>query len=123
MKNYLDLTRFVCLTEISQAQADDRDDIFDKMAALEAELKPLLEKYGLTFAQWESTDFSREKYSIERCEQCEHWLVNRSQNPAGLGEDFSQYWQTELIINDGAEFQEKILCEQCLPRNHRWGCG
>ncbi len=105
MKDYLLLTRLVCLTEVDTNEVEDTDDFFTAMDELEEELEPLLKKYGLTYTFWESTSFSRKKYAIERCEACSHWLVNRSKNLAGLDKDSGQYWQIEMVIRDGAEYK------------------
>lgn len=120
MKDHLELVHLICLTEIHQTHNDNA--LFEKIEALEAELKPLLAKYGLNYLSWEGTDFSCSKYAVERCAKCEHWLVNRSKNSTGFGCEYLQeYWNIDSIIYDGAEHNGQTLCTMCLPSNHRWG--
>lgn len=92
----------------------------EKLTALDQEIKILLKKYGLEKAETCTSFFGLEKYSICKCENCQHLMVNRDKNPTGFsGNDLAH--EIDFIIYDGGVHNGKILCEECLPLTHRWG--
>ncbi|MCB1051258.1 MAG: hypothetical protein H6510_02470 [Acidobacteria bacterium] len=46
--------------------------------------------------------------NASKCETCGRWVTNR-ESPRPLNE-----------LNIGAIFQGKLLCDECLPKGHRW---
>ena len=86
---------------------------------LDQEIDILLKKYGIEKAETHTSFFGLEKYSICKCENCQHLMVNRDKNPAGFsGKKLAN--EMDSIIYDGGEHNGKILYEECLPVTHRW---
>ncbi len=113
--NFVAISKLSFLSEISK-EAFENDKYIEKIESLTSELKVLLNKYGLEYDSVETTFLSKGKYSILRCEKCNHLMIDRIQNPVKAEiEDL-----VAEVIFDGAKFENKFLCEDCLPVNHRW---
>ena len=84
-----------------------------KLAAFDQEIKILFKKYGIEKAETHTSFFGLEKYSICKCENCQHLMVNRDKNPAGFsGNELAN--EIDYIIYDGGELNGKILCHDGL---------
>ncbi|WP_459926008.1 hypothetical protein, partial [Desulfatiferula olefinivorans] len=92
----------------------------EKLSGFDQELETLLNKYGLEKVAIETSFYGLEKYSICKCENCQHLMVNRDKNPAGFSENDLAH-DIEFVIYNGGEHDGKALCEECLPVAHRWG--
>lgn len=44
-------------------------------------------------------------------------MLNRDQNPVGISDVDNDI---SAMLIDGGESSRKILCEDCLPKGHRW---
>jgi len=100
--------------EIEGCALDDRLDNF------RIEIRELLKKYDMELGESWTTFFGLEKFSITNCEKCDQLMMNRDKNPAGLN-DSELNADINMVILDGGESDNKLLCEECLPFTHRWG--
>lgn len=113
--NFLTISKLNCFAEISEGSYND-DTHIESIEALTYELKVLLHKYGLEYDSIETTFLNKTKYSIVRCGQCNHLMIDRVANPVKAEiEDL-----VADIIFDGAKLDEEYYCEDCLPTDHRW---
>jgi hypothetical protein len=79
-------------------------------------IKTVFKKYNITFEEYETMCINKKKYSIEKCTQCGNITINRDTNPLGIEEKcFFNF------VYDGGIFNHQLLCEMCLPSEHRWG--
>ena len=109
------ISRLNFFAEVSEKDFNS-DKHLEKVEELTSDLKGLLNKYGFEYDSVETTFLSKNKYSILRCEQCDHLMIDRVENPVRADiEDL-----VADIIFDGAKYEKKYLCEDCLPVNHRW---
>jgi hypothetical protein len=113
MMDFLVLTKFQGFFHISKDNYDS-DEYETDIRALADELKPIFEKYGFKYQDVVMELINMKKHSICQCESCSSNMVNRTLNPQGYGDH-------ALLLNDGATFEGKTLCEMCLPEDHRWG--
>ena len=97
-------------------EAEELND--DNIENLSAEIKTLFKKYNITFNHYEFISINKKKYSIDKCEKCGNYTCDRDKNPLGLGADLECFF---TYIYDGGIFDTQLLCEMCLPSEHRWG--
>lgn len=61
--------------------------------------------------KWESTSaatLSPDEMNCGKCENCGRWITDKEDKDA----------IAELC--NGATFKGKLLCDECLPKDHRW---
>lgn len=75
-------------------------------------IKDILKKYNLEFISKEMMSHDLNIQNFSRCDTCKTWVINRTKEKDR--EDVDE------IIKNGAEFENKILCSDCLPVNHKW---
>ena len=98
---------------------------FDQnLEALDAEIKLLLEKYGLKLINQDTRFVPMAKLSAKKCDRCDNLMINRDKNPAGFNRE--QLWvdldsDYNFVIWDGGTHEGEELCMECLPIEHRWG--
>ena len=97
----------------------DSDVIDSKLEPLEDELRKVFAKHGLHKSESLTCFYNVEKYSITNCSNCESLMINRDSNPAGISSTASEQ-DISLVLLDGGVNSGQILCEECLPQNHRW---
>ncbi|TEU26115.1 hypothetical protein [Alkanindiges illinoisensis] len=101
------------------------DCTFDKkLELLDEELKILLAKYGLKFISHDIRFIALEKMSAKKCDNCDNLMINRDKNPTRFNKD--NFWidldtDYNFVIFDGGNYEDKELCMECLPIEHRWG--
>lgn len=104
---------------------DIKDCNFDeKLDALDEEIKALLAKYGLNLIKHDTRFIPMEKMSAKKCDQCDNLMINRDKNPARF--DKEDLWidldtDYNFVIWDGGSYENRDLCMECLPIEHRWG--
>jgi hypothetical protein len=74
----------------------------------------ILKKYSLEFKQLEIMSHDLSIQHIKQCDTCKTWIINRTKE--------KDRNDVDNIIKNGAEFEDKILCSDCLPINHKWSC-
>lgn len=87
---------------------EDEDEIYRKSTFIE---RPFVS--GEDTFEWISSVlgfFDTEEDNIGICDNCGSWTANREAGLAPLG------------ICNGAIVDGKLLCDQCLPKGHRWAC-
>ena len=98
---------------------------FDKeLEKLDEELQTLLSKYGLKLLSHDTRFIPSKKLSLVKCQQCGNLMVNRDKNPARFNKE--NLWidldsDYNGVIWDGGTHEDKELCMECLPIEHRWG--
>lgn len=112
---YIAINKINCFAEISEKEFIE-DTFIERINKLNDELKSLLSKYNIEFKSTETLYLNKKKYSIVKCEKCNHLMIDREKNPAKSELDLF----ADDIIYDGAKHSDKYLCEDCLPANHRW---
>lgn len=112
---FVSISKLNFFAEVSEEEVNS-DKHLEKVADFTSELKKLLSKYKLEYDSVETTFLNKRKYSIVRCEQCNHLMIDRVENPVKA--DIEELLAD--IIFDGAKYQGKYLCEDCLPVDHRW---
>ena len=120
MKN-IALRKFFFHYELDSSEINDLS--YEKnLEKFDEELLLLIEKYGIKFGESITRFLPMKKMSVMYCEQCNHLFMNRDQNPAGFdGDEMFQDDGLEYVILNGGTHDEKNLCEECLPVEHRWG--
>ncbi|EDN71057.1 hypothetical protein BGP_1254 [Beggiatoa sp. PS] len=109
---HLAITKFTYLASVSE-ESIKNDDTYEKIVdEIAKAIEPLAKKYGLERESIETLFINQQKFSIGRCEKCQTWTMDRIANPV---KD-----EGEEPIRDGATHDGKLLCYQCLPKNHRW---
>jgi hypothetical protein len=113
--DYIAINKINCFADISEKEFIE-ETLIEKIEKLKHELKSLLSKYNIDFESIETFYLNKNKYSIVKCENCNHLMIDRETNPVkseieSIADD---------IIYDGAKFLDKYLCEDCLPKDHRW---
>lgn len=91
-----------------------------EMDQFDVELRVLLEKYNLALIHHETRFIPMDKMSVCHCSKCNNWMINRDKNPTGFDER-ETFNDLEYVIYDGGTYEDKELCEECLPISHRWG--
>lgn len=112
---FVSISKLNFFAEVSEEEVNS-DKHLEKVADFTSELKKLLSKYKLEYDSVETTFLNKRKYSIVKCEQCNHLMNDRVENPVKA--DIEEL--VADIIFDGAKYQGKYLCEDCLPVDHRW---
>lgn len=112
--DYLVVTNIKCITKITNSEFEE-DSLDETIGSFKDELSALLKKNGFELKSIENAFIETQKYSVCKCDSCGVSMINRDNNPIGYNDDF-----IEDVILNGGESEGKILCENCLPRNHRW---
>ena len=112
---HIGITRIVCTAELSGSEVN-ADVPCQKFEGMREDLVKLLKKHGFEYQGAETWLLGMQKYSVFKCQECGHYMVDRNKNPAGI-ESASEH---DAVIYNGAAIEGKYLCEQCLPRGHRW---
>lgn len=113
-KEYIGITKVSFIRKYTKKEIDG-----DKFEEVEASIKTALENVlldddlGLEVVSTQIINV--DKYSVCECDRCGRIMVDRDENPAGLGYDVDEF----TIVNGGKDGGE-VLCEFCLPENHRW---
>ena len=79
---------------------------------LQSAIMGVLQKYNLEYEQLEIMSHDLDKEHINRCDICKSWIINRTKEDSREDVD-------EIILN-GAEYENKLLCSDCLPLDHQW---
>jgi len=79
---------------------------------LKIALENLFKSYNLEYERLEIMSHDLNITNIVPCDICNVWTLNRTK------EKFRD--DVDEIIKDGAEYENKILCTDCLPLNHKW---
>jgi len=91
-------------------KCDDGFDIINK--DLKNAIDEVFNKYNLEYERLEIMSHDLNIEHIVQCDICKVWLINRTEETSR--EDVDE------IIKNGAEYQNKILCSDCLPLTHKW---
>ncbi len=79
---------------------------------LQGAMEDILKKYNMTVIEQEMVSHDLTKEHFSKCSQCSSWLIDRT-----LEEDRED---VDPCIKNGAEFDNAILCCDCLPENNTW---
>jgi len=117
------IRRLYSYFETSSEEIDNN--VFDeKLEKLDEELKALLEKYGLECLNHDTRFVPVKKMAAGKCGQCGNLMINRDKNPVRFNKE--DMWidldsDYNGVIWDGGSYEDKELCMECLPIEHRWG--
>ncbi len=95
------------LVEIEENKEDQSEFITNQLSndkAMEFGNKQLLLKWNETSSRVLDADIM----NCGTCENCGCWVTDREKDEPIFG------------LDDGATYNGKLLCDECLPPNHRW---
>lgn len=105
------LIRVSYLLELSEEEINTDDSILDKITDQISESKDLHIDNVDIFLEWNSTSsliLDPINFNCGRCSNCGQWTTDR-EKPDVIGG-----------ICNGATFEGRLLCDECLPPDHRW---
>ena len=112
---YINSIKIHCTSESSEEDFQ-KDKYMENLTSLVNEVGKVFQKYGIEINHYDVAPLNKIKHSIAKCSECGHWMVDRLSNPV-KGRWLEE--QEENII-DGATYKDEFLCEDCLPKDHRW---
>ncbi len=115
--SYIVVSNIKCITKISDLEFEE-DVLDEKEESFREDLRELIAKYGFDFKFIESLFVNEKKYSVCECEKCGHLMINRDKNPIGYDSE-----NIEDVVINGGDYEGMTMCEECLPKEHRWGLG
>jgi hypothetical protein len=102
---------------LTDSEEVDSCEMDEKLQTIQKELEQVLLKHGVSKDFGYTTFYGIDKYSITNCTKCNTLMLNRDKNPAGIPEVDNDI---SAMLVDGGESSGKVLCEDCLPKRHRW---
>lgn len=107
----------VMFSGVIESQEKDDEDLEETLDEMSDEIEKVFQKYNIEYRYYELMMIDSNRYSIGKCEECGNFMVNRDKNPAGIEEYLECYFE---CVYDGGESNNQLLCENCLPLEHRW---
>lgn len=105
------LIRVSYLVELSEAETNSDDGLHDKIVNKLCESRKLQIEDGEAILHWNSASslvLEPENLNCGKCSKCEQWTTDR-EKPDAVAD-----------ICNGATVNGKLLCDECLPSDHRW---
>jgi len=105
------LIRVAYLVELPEEDINSDDGVLDRLTSLIGEDKNLVVNQKEIEVKWNSTSsliLEPDELNCDKCSNCGQWVTDR-EKPKAI---------TELC--NGATVDGKLLCDDCLPSDHRW---
>ncbi|GMA98257.1 hypothetical protein [Pelosinus sp. IPA-1] len=105
------LIKVAYLVELPEAGINSDDDILDKITSKLSEPRILEIEGRERILQWNSTSslvLESKSLNSDKCSKCGQWTTDREKINAIKG------------ICNGATVDGKLLCDECLPSDHKW---
>lgn len=105
------LIRVAYMVELPEKEINSDNGILDKITREISESKNLIiDEKGIEL-HWNSTSslmLDSENFNSGKCSKCGQWVTDREKPDAVEG------------LCNGATVDGKLLCDECLPSDHRW---
>lgn len=105
------LIKVTYLVELSEAEINSDDGMRDKIENKLCEPRRLQIEDGEKILHWNSTSslvLEPENLNCGKCSKCGQWTTDREKPDKVAG------------ICNGATVDGKLLCDECLPSDHKW---
>lgn len=105
------LIRVAYLVELPEEEINTDDGVLDKITSIIGEdMKLVIDNIDVTL-DWNYTSsfiLDSTNFNCGKCSKCGQWTTDREKPDAVEG------------ICNGAIVDGKLLCDECLPKDHRW---
>lgn len=105
------LIKVAYLVELTEEEINSDGNVLDRLSDLISEDKKLVINQKVIELEWNHTSaliLDPNKPNCGKCSKCGQWVTDR-EKPDAIAE-----------LCNGATVDGKLLCDECLPYDHRW---
>jgi len=105
------LIRVAYLVELSEEEVNPDDGVLDRLTSIIGEDKNLVVNQKEIKLEWNSTSsliLEPDELNCGKCSNCGQWVTDK-EKPDVI-----------LELCNGTTVDGKLLCDDCLPPDHRW---